>query len=206
MTTPNPQVRRATIEDLPGLVPLWQREDLRWESLEKRFKEFQVVQEADGEIVGALGLQVIGNEGRLHSEVFAHHEQADALREVLWERVQVFGKNYGLVRIWCQFSTPFWNHCGFQYPDGALQAKIPGAFAGDPHPWRFIQLKEESSAPISIEKEFAVFKEMEKQRTDRWLQQAKVLKWFAGLLVLGIFLMLVFGVMAWFRARANMPR
>ena len=55
MTTPNLQVRRATIDDLPRLVPLWQREDLPWEALEKRFKEFQVVEESGGELIGALG-------------------------------------------------------------------------------------------------------------------------------------------------------
>ena len=73
MTTANLQVRRASIDDLPQLNSLWQQERLPSASLEKRFKEFQVV-EASSEILGAIGLEVLGTEGRLHSEVFAHPE------------------------------------------------------------------------------------------------------------------------------------
>jgi N-acetylglutamate synthase-like GNAT family acetyltransferase len=205
MTTPNLQVRRATVEDLPQLVPLWQREELPWQGLEKRFKEFQVVEEA-GEIVGTLGLQIVGTEGRLHSEAFAHYEQGDALRQLLWERAQVLAKNFGLVRIWCQFTTPYWNQCGFEHADGSAQVKLPPAFVGDPHPWRFIQLKDESAAPISIEKEFAAFKEMERARTEKLYQRAKWLKGFATILVLGVFLLVIVWLFAWFRARGHVAR
>ena len=97
MTTPNPQVRRATIEDLPNLVELWRQENLPAPDLEKRFKEFQIIEGAGGELAAAVGLQVAGLEARLHSEVFAHAEQADALRELLWERAsnkyqELFGR------------------------------------------------------------------------------------------------------------------
>src|SRR5687767_6620537 len=70
MSTPQLQVRRATIDDLPKLAPLWREENLDVNDLEKRFKEFQVVEGPGGEIIGALGLQIAGQEGRLHSEVF----------------------------------------------------------------------------------------------------------------------------------------
>src|SRR6266581_1954630 len=89
MTTTNLQVRRATVEDLPRLGPLWQQEHLSVSDLEKRFKEFQVVEAVGGEMLGAIGLQVAGPDGRLHSEVFAHADQSNALREKLWERAQV---------------------------------------------------------------------------------------------------------------------
>ena len=114
MTTPPQQVRRATVEDLPQLIALWKQENLPWEQLEKRFKEFQVVEGEGGRVLGMLGLEVAGPEGRVHSEAFARPELADPLRELLWERVQVVAKNHGMVRIWSQFSTPFWNHCGFK--------------------------------------------------------------------------------------------
>ena len=69
MTAQNLQVRRATIEDLPKLAALWTAEGLPVGNLEKRFKEFQLVQTEDGaEVLGAVGLQLVGNEGRLHSE------------------------------------------------------------------------------------------------------------------------------------------
>src|SRR5690242_10104062 len=115
MTAPNQQARRATIEDVAKLVPLWKQEGLPWQDLEKRFKEFQVIEGDGGEVLGAIGLQISGLEGRLHSEAFAHAEQADALREKLLARVQIVASNFGLVRLWAQFATPFWNASGFQY-------------------------------------------------------------------------------------------
>src|SRR5262245_49583574 len=138
MTTPNPQVRRATIEDLPKLVALWQQESLAGPDLEKRFKEFQVVEAPPGEIAGALGLQVAGLEGRLHSEVFARAEESDALRELLWERAKVLAQNLGLVRLWTQLSTPFWNHSGFSYAAADLLAKLPATFGDGARPWQFL--------------------------------------------------------------------
>src|SRR6266516_389477 len=128
MTTSNLQVRRATVEDLPKLVALWQQEDLPWQELEKQFKQFQVVEARGGELLAALGLETAGTEGRLHGEVFAHAEQSDALRDLFWERIQVLAKNHGLVRLWTQFSSPFWNQTGFQYAAADLLSKLPAAF------------------------------------------------------------------------------
>lgn len=205
MTTSNPQVRRATIEDLPKLVPLWQQELLAAPQLEKRFKEFQVV-ESDGEIIGAVGLEVAGSEGRLHSEVFAHPEQSDALRALLWERAQVVAQNHGLVRLWTQFATPFWNHSGFRYAGAEQLAKLPATFGANPQPWQYLQLRDEAAAPVSIDKEFALFKQMEKERTEKIFRQAKFLKLVAALVVMAVFGLLVVWVITWFRARGQLPR
>ena len=51
-------VRRATLDDLPQLIELWQMEKLPVEVLDKRFTEFQVVADASGRIVGAVGMQL----------------------------------------------------------------------------------------------------------------------------------------------------
>jgi len=204
MTTTNPQVRRATIEDLPKLTVLWQQENLPCHDLEKRFKEFQVV-ESGGEIVAAAGLQVVGAEGHLHSEVFAHAEQSDAMRELLWERAQVLAQNHGLVRLWSQFSTPFWNHSGFRVATADMLARRPAAFGDNGHPWQFLQIKDDAAAPVSIDKEFALFREMEKERTNKMFQQAKVLKLVAVVVVLVVFGLVAFLVVSWFRARGRMP-
>jgi N-acetylglutamate synthase-like GNAT family acetyltransferase len=205
MTTSNLQVRRATIEDLPKLVPLWQQELLRTTELEKRFKEFQVV-EADGELLGAVGLEVAGSEGRLHSEAFAHAEQSDTLRELLWQRAQVVAQNHGLVRLWTQFATPFWNHSGFRYAGDEQVARLPESFGGGAQPWQYLQLRDEAAAPVSIDKEFALFKQMEQERTEKIFRQAKVLKLIAGIVVMAVFALLAFWVIAWFRARGHMIR
>src|SRR5687768_15030871 len=178
MSTPQLQVRRATIDDLPKLAPLWREENLDVNDLEKRFKEFQIVEGPSGEVVGAVGLQVAGQEGRLHSEVFARPEQADLAREKLWERAQILVNNHGLVRLWTQFSTPFWHHNGFAPAPADVLAKLPPAFASSPGPWLFVKLREEVAA-ISIDKEFAMFKEAERERTEQMFRQARFLKMIA---------------------------
>lgn len=205
MTIPNVQVRRATVEDIARLVPLWQQEDLPWQDLEKRFKEFQVAEEPGGELLGALGLEISGSEGRLHSEVFAHPEQADALRDILWERMQIVAKNHGLVRAWSQFATPFWHHSGFRDVSPEVLEKLPAPFGSGRQPWQFVQLREEI-APVLIDKEFAAFKEMERESTQKILRRAKVLKMVAAVFVMGVFVLLALFFLSWFRARGRMPR
>jgi hypothetical protein len=79
---PQYRARRATVEDLPQLISLWQLEQLPAASLEKRFKEFQVVSDAAGQVVGTIGLQVNGGQGVLHGESVANgnHWQVLTLR------------------------------------------------------------------------------------------------------------------------------
>src|SRR5215204_2147609 len=158
MSTSQFQVRRATIDDLPNLVPLWREEKLDVAELEKRFKEFQVVDDSDGNLIGGLGLQIAGQQGQVHSEVFARPEHADLARERLWERVQILANNHGLVRVWTQFSTPFWHQNGFAPAPADVLAKLPPAFSANPAPWLFLKLREEGAGAISIDKEFALFK------------------------------------------------
>src|SRR5437899_5316648 len=123
MTTTNLQVRRATVEDLQRLAPLWQQEHLPVSDLEKRFKEFQLIEAVGGELLGAIGLELAGPEGRLHGEVFAHADQSNALREKLWERAQVLASNHGLARLWTQLPAPFWQLNGFLWPSAGTAAK-----------------------------------------------------------------------------------
>jgi len=204
MTMENPQVRRATIEDLPKMIELWQLEGLPLQDMEKRFKEFQVI-EAGGSVIALLGLEIVGIEGRLHSEAFARPEQADALRALFWDRIQVLGQNHGLVRVWTQFTTPFWNQSGFQAASPQKLEKLPAAFAGDPHPWRFFQLREDPANLPSIDKECAMFKELEQERTERLLRQAKLMKMVAAIVVMAVFVLVAFWIIAWYKTQAR-PR
>src|SRR5574341_960854 len=162
---PNVQVRRATIEDLPKLIELWRQERLTPADLEKRFKEFQVAAAPDGEVLGAVGLQVAGKEGFLHSEVFSRFDLAETLRDQLWQRVQVIARNFGLVRVWTQFATPFWRQTLRPATPEEL-AKLPAAFAALAQPWLVAQLREESTLP-GIDQEFALFREAERERTEK---------------------------------------
>src|SRR5712671_3818288 len=176
MSTPALQVRRATIDDLPILLPLWQKENLPAKDLEARFKEFQVVENSNGGIAGAIGLQVSGHEGRLHSEAFEDFGQADRLRGVVWERVRTVAQNHGLVRVWAQFTSPFWRTIGFDYASNELLTKLPVNFGADRTPWLHFKLKDEVAAAISLDKEFALFRESEKEQTEKIMRQAKIMK------------------------------
>lgn len=206
MTTSNVQVRRATIEDVPGLVALWQQENLPWDNLDKRFKEFQVVLSAEGELLGGIGLLISGLEGMLHSEVFAHPEQADILRELLWQRFQILAKNHGLTRLWTCIFTPFWHQIGFQPATKEIVTRLPAAFANQDGPWFFLQLKDEVGSSISLDKEFALFKEAEKEQTAKLFRQARVLKVIATVLGITVFLLVIVWVFFFFKAQGHLPR
>ncbi len=202
MTTPH-QVRRATVEDIAQLSPMWEQENLPTAELEKRFKEFQVV-EQEGILLGAIGFQVLGQEGLLHSEVFLRPEDAEFVREHLWERAQILAKNHGLIRVWTQLHTPFWHGNGFKAPTGEIAAKLPGVFAYGTEPWLYVQLREETAALPSIDKEFALFKESEREQTERMLRQAKVLKVIAAGIAVIVFLLVIVWAIYFFRLQRKM--
>ncbi|MBK7997194.1 MAG: hypothetical protein IPK15_00305 [Verrucomicrobia bacterium] len=110
------------------------------------------------------------------------------------------------MRLWTQFATPFWNHSGFRYASPELQAKLPAAFGGDPRPWQFLQLKEEVAVPVSADKEFAMFRAMERERTENMMRQAKLLKVVAVIVVLVVIVVFAVGMFAWMKARGQAPR
>ena len=203
MTTPNAKVRRATIDDIKGLVAIWERENLPAASLEKRFKEFQLAEGDNGEILGAIGLQISGHEGCLHGEAFAHPEQADALRSLLWERLEVQATNHGLVRIWTQMSAPFWHGSGLQLASEVDLSKRPAAFGHDPQPWQVRQLRDEPPDMPSLDKEFQMFKENEREQTQKMLHQARVLKMVAGVVSVIVFLLVLTWAFFFFKLQSQ---
>ena len=205
MSTPALQVRRATIDDLPSLFPLWQKENLPAKDLEARFKEFQVVENGSGGIAGAIGLQVSGHEGRLHSEAFEDFGQADTLRGILWERVRTVAQNHGLVRVWSQFTSPYWRATGFDQASNELLTKLPQNFGSDRTPWLCVKLREETHAPVSLDKEFALFRETEREQTQKVMRQARVLKVVAGVVAILVFILVVAWAILFFRMQKQLP-
>jgi hypothetical protein len=199
MSTSQPQARRATIDDLSKLTPLWRAEGLATHDLEKRFKEFQLIEGPDGEILGTIGLQISGHEGRLHSETFAHPEDGDALRQRLWDRVQMIANNHGIIRLWTQLESPFWHHVGFTGASGDLMVRLPAVFAGDQRPWAFYQLRSETASVVSLDKEFAMFREAERERTEKIFRQARVLKMIAAVLAVAVLGLVIFWAISFFQ-------
>ena len=158
--------------------------------LEGRLTEFQVVEAADGRVVGALGIQIARQQGRLHSECYRDFAIADEARTLLLERIRSLCSNHGVLRLWTQEKAPFWTRQGFQ-PAGAEDLKkLPETWTGPD--WLTLQLKDEA-AMVSVEKELALFMESEKQRTAETMERVRLLKsaflWLGvvlGVLVLGV--------------------
>lgn len=194
MTLSNIQVRRATVDDLVVLRRLWQQRQLEHAHLEKRLTEFQIVETPEGEVLGAIGLQVQGHHGRIHSEAYAQLELASDLRPRLWDRVQSVARNHGLVWLWIENGTAmFWLEKGFEAATSDVLEKLPVGFADQPgQQWLVLKLREEPSAAQSIEHELAAFRQAHNEQSARVVRQARVLRLLAVVVVL-----IVLALMAW---------
>ena len=193
MTLSNYRVRRATLDDIGQLMTLWQTMHLPADDLAKRITEFQVAESADQKLLGAVGLQIADRQGRLHSEGFIDFAVADELRPALWERLQSVATNHGLVRLWTAEEAPFWSRCGLTKADAESLEKLPAAWRQFKGQWLTLKLKEDIEEVISADKEFALFMEAERQRTQRAFQQARVLKFIATLVALAVLFLVMAG-------------
>jgi N-acetylglutamate synthase-like GNAT family acetyltransferase len=174
MSPPDLRVRRATTDDFQSLRSLWKSMRLPADELEKRLTEFQVIVTADGQIVGAIGVQIIRQHARLHSEGYTDFSVADAARELFWERIQTIAAHHGVFRLWTQENSPFWVRWGFQPANAETLARLPEEWNRPEEKWLSIQLKDEE-AIAKLDKELAKFKELEKQRTAETLEQARTM-------------------------------
>jgi N-acetylglutamate synthase-like GNAT family acetyltransferase len=193
MSLPQYRVRRATLEDVSALAALWVSMRFPAEDLARRVTEFQVAEGPDGVVAGAIGLQMIGKQGQVHSEAFTDFALADTLRPMIWDRLQAVANNHGLTQIWTQETAPFWNHCGLVRAEDAVLAKLPAAWQTTGRPWLTLKLREDIETVISADKEFAMFMESEKERTNRAFRHAKVMKTLATVLALVVLLIVVVG-------------
>ena len=187
-------MRRATTDDLAQLLELWRAADFPLLELEKRFTEFQVVEMPDGKLGGAIGLQIFGQEGKIHSETFSDFGLTDVLRPLLWKRLEGVAQNHGLFRLWTEEPAPFWKKdVGFVEASDELLKKIPAPLGSPRHGWLMLQLKSEAASPISIEKELAMFQEASKAETEKVFQQARRLKMVATIIAALVFLFVLIG-------------
>jgi N-acetylglutamate synthase-like GNAT family acetyltransferase len=170
-------VRRATVDDLAALKKIWETMRFPADDLEKRLTEFQIAENAGGEIIGAIGIHIIRQHSLLHSEGYADFSLADAARNLFWIRIQTLASNHGVFRLWTQERSPFWKSFGFQPPTAEVLARLPvewkNEFDGG---WLTFQLKDEAVITAALEKEFAQFMAAEKRDTDRVAEQARTLK------------------------------
>jgi N-acetylglutamate synthase-like GNAT family acetyltransferase len=195
MSSPKFQARRATLEDLPRLKTLWATMQFTAVDLERQLTDFQVAVNEAGVVVGAIGFQMSQRHACLHSEAFEDFGLADYARPVLWNRIQNLASNHGLVRIWTREHSPFWSHNGFQPAAAEALERLPAMWERSHPDWLTMKLKDEESL-ASLDKEFALFVEAEKQQRSQLLGQAKTLK---TVLIVGIVVisLLFLGAAVW---------
>ncbi|MBU6399935.1 MAG: hypothetical protein KGS61_06435 [Verrucomicrobia bacterium] len=200
------QVRRANLDDLQRLRRLWEHYQFPADALEKRLTEFQVAVAADGQLLGALGLRIDGRQGQVHGEVFGRPEDGEALRALLWERLQVLARNHGLTRLWTQEPAEFWRHPPFADAAAEVRPRLPASFGDLQGAWRTLQLREEVLPAIQVEREFDLFMRQQSESTERALRQGRWLKRAATLLALVLLALVAVGALYVFSHLVALPK
>jgi N-acetylglutamate synthase-like GNAT family acetyltransferase len=194
------RIRRATVDDLSALKSLWISMRLSPDELEKRLTEFQIVENSDGHVLGAIGIQFFKQYALLHSEGYSDFSVADAARNLFWERIQTLASNHGAFRIWTQERSPFWKSFGFQPPTADVLDRLPEQWKNEfDGGWLTFQLKNEELIAAALEKEFAPFMAGEKIETEKISERAKTINliitiagFVIGILGVGIAIYLFF--------------
>jgi N-acetylglutamate synthase-like GNAT family acetyltransferase len=200
MSSANFRVRRATLDDLDTLRPMWESMRFTTAELERRLTEFQVAEDSEAQVVGGVGFQISERHARVHSETYADFSVADEVRPLIWQRLQALSLNHGIVRLWTQESSPFWKQNGFASASAEALKKMPSNWKNETSGWLTLPLKDEDSI-VSGEKELALFMAAEKQRTARAFKHVRTLKTFAT--AVAILLALFVGVALFYIIRKN---
>ena len=147
------------------------------DELEKRVTEFQVVVDADGTFLGAIGFLVSKQHALLHSEGFTDFSVADAARDLIWQRVQVLSSNHTVFRLWTQERSPFWKTFGFRPPDAQALARLPAEWHNEFNgAWLTLQLKDEEAIAAALGTDLVSLMDSEKKQTERVREQARTIR------------------------------
>lgn len=202
MNAPNHRVRRATVDDLPALKAHWEMMRFAAADLEKRLTEFQVVEDAAGNVLGGLALQITNHHGCIHSEAYADFSLADTLRPLLLKRLQSLATNHGLVRLWTQDASPFWTHNGFQPADAETLAKLPEAWDRHAAHWLTLKLRAEvAMQTLADTVDVDLMMKLDRERTQQTLARVKTMNRVA--LVIAIVLLVVVGALTVYLLKRN---
>jgi len=173
---PGLRVRRATVDDIATLRAIWLSMRLPADELERRLKEFQVVENADGNVLGAVGIQISKQHALLFGEGFSDFSVADPARELFWERIQTLAANHGIFRIWTRETSPFWTRWGFQLANTETLSRLPEEWKAFEGSWFTLELKNEEAVTAALGTKFAGFMDAEKKQTARVAEKARTLK------------------------------
>lgn len=170
-------VRRATTDDLASLRSLWSSMNLPADELEKRLTEFQVVVDANGTFLGAIGFVVSQQHALLHNEGFTDFSVADAARDLFWQRIQILSSNHTVFRLWTQERSPFWKSFGFRPPDAGTLARLPAEWRNEyDGAWLSLQLKDEEAIAAALGTDLESLMNAERKQTDNIREKAQTLR------------------------------
>jgi N-acetylglutamate synthase-like GNAT family acetyltransferase len=187
-------VRRATLEDIPTLLTLWKSMQYPTEELARKVTEFQVVVDGQGALAGAAGLEILGKQGRIHSEAFVDFAWADQFRPLLWGKIITLANNHGLTRLWTREQSPFYKQQEM-VPAGEDALKVlPREWEAGSGRWLTIKLREELDTLLKADQEFALFMATEKERTQQALERGKLLKVFATVIAFALCALVLAGI------------
>jgi hypothetical protein len=186
------------VDDLAQLAALWAAAKLPARELEKQFTQFQVAEDAQGKLAGAIALHIDGHNGKVHSETFADFALADALRPALWERLQTVAQNHGLFRLWTEEAAPWWKKdAGFSTPSDEILHKLPESYGPRHAAWLTLRLKDEGADPALLDKEIALFKEAERVKLEKLIYRGKVIR-IIGTLISALLLIFALTVLFYY--------
>lgn len=195
-------VRRATTDDLPQLSLLWAAAHFPTEELEKRFTEFQIAENAQGEIIAAIGLQISTADAKIHSETFADFALSDTVRPLFWERLQSMAQSHGLFRLWTREAAPFWRKdAGFSTASNETLDRLPESFGLRHDGWLALRLRDETADPNLLEAQFVLFREAEQARREIVLRRAHAVKIAATVFAALLFLFALVVLFSFIRNR-----
>lgn len=194
--TPAIQARRATLDDLPALLELWQATGLPGEQLEQFLTEFQIVADEQGTLCATVGLLIHQQEGLIHSEAIAAGADADACRAALWRRTQIVARNQGIARLWTPEDDPFWIANGFHPATPAEVADMPAAIANPDAKW-FLHLSMDSNrAKQIVNEQLAIWEASRLQDKEDFTRSISSIRTvallFAALIIGSVFVLAVY--------------
>jgi hypothetical protein len=169
------------------------------DDLEKRLTEFQIVVDANGTFLGAIGFQAAREHALLHNEGFTDFSIADAARDLFWQRIQILCSNHTVFRIWTQERSPFWKTFGFRPPDMETLARLPADWRNEfEGAWLTFQLKDEAAIATALGTDLAGLMDAERRQTESVRERAQTLRttvtvicFAIGLLCIGFAIYLV---------------
>jgi len=133
--------------------------------LDQRLTEFQVATDGQGNLLGAVALEIAGSQGRIHHEAFDDFGLAERLRPLFWDKIRMLAQNSGVFRLWTQENAPFWKQTGLQPADRAALQKLPAKWTNAQGDWLTLQLKDEAAIKaLSVDQEFAAMMQAEREQ------------------------------------------